>query len=214
MQFVLILVAAILVLVLLAFPRIAKSSQPPAPQNVAPNASLFRQWPSKYPGGMLYVDIGAVPKIQNVSMPALDAGSKDAAKMKISSNASSGLKDKWICADVLLTASLPTGVVATANPSVVGTECVASMKVPAGTPLTLNADFSHAGGWVETVAGDKANPLVVTEKVGPDNVVHKHIGGVKYEDITVAAGAKYTVKTTIGLYQPQLPAPQINASPK
>jgi hypothetical protein len=200
MQLVLIIVAALIVLALLAFPRAAKSAQqPPAPQNIAPNASLFRQWPSKYPGGTLYVE--------------LDGASKDPAKMTINAG-SPGSKDTWKCSDVLLTASMPTGVVATAHPAVVGTECVASMKVPAGTPLTLNADFSHAGGWVESVAGDKASPLVVSEKVGADHIVHKHIAGVKYEDITVVAGNKYTVKTVIGLYQPQIPAQQINPSPK
>jgi len=34
---------------------------------------------------------------------------------------------------------------------------------------------------------------VVTEKLGPDHVVHKHIGGVKYEDCTIQVGSGMSV---------------------
>jgi hypothetical protein len=39
-------------------------------------------------------------------------------------------------------------------------------------------------GWVSAEGGD-ATSDVVLEKVGPDNIQHKHLAGVKYEDITL-----------------------------
>jgi SAM-dependent methyltransferase len=44
-------------------------------------------------------------------------------------------------------------------------------------------------GWVQSAEGGHATADVVTEKIGPDRVVHKHLAGVKYEDITVNCGA-------------------------
>src|SRR5438477_6674216 len=43
-------------------------------------------------------------------------------------------------------------------------------------------------GWVQSVEGGHATSDVITEKVGPDHIQHKHIAGVKYEDITVNCG--------------------------
>jgi len=43
-------------------------------------------------------------------------------------------------------------------------------------------------GWVGSVEGGHATSDVVSEKLGPDHIVHKHIGGVKYEDISVSCG--------------------------
>lgn len=44
-------------------------------------------------------------------------------------------------------------------------------------------------GWLDSADGGFAFSDVVNEKVGTDHIVKKHIGGVKYEDITVNAGA-------------------------
>ncbi len=43
-------------------------------------------------------------------------------------------------------------------------------------------------GFVQSFEGGSATGDVVAEKVGPDHIVHKHIAGVKYEDITVTVG--------------------------
>jgi phage tail-like protein len=47
-------------------------------------------------------------------------------------------------------------------------------------------------GWVQSVEGGHATSDVVNEKVGPDHIIHKHIAGVKYEDITVTCGTGMT----------------------
>jgi hypothetical protein len=39
-------------------------------------------------------------------------------------------------------------------------------------------------GWLQTVGGGGPTSDVVVEKLGSDNIVHKHIAGVKYEDIS------------------------------
>jgi phage tail-like protein len=44
-------------------------------------------------------------------------------------------------------------------------------------------------GWVDSVSGGNAVADVVTEKPGSDSVQRKHIGNVKYEEITVTVGA-------------------------
>lgn len=50
-------------------------------------------------------------------------------------------------------------------------------------------DFgTTTAGWVNSAEGGHATSDVVTEKLGPDHVVHKHLAGVKYEDISVSAG--------------------------
>jgi len=50
--------------------------------------------------------------------------------------------------------------------------------------LTLN---ETAAGFLSFADGGNAFSDVVNEKLGQDNVVRKHIGGVKYEDITITA---------------------------
>jgi phage tail-like protein len=44
-------------------------------------------------------------------------------------------------------------------------------------------------GWVHSVEGGGATGEVVTEKQGTDGVARKHIGNVKYEDITISCAA-------------------------
>ncbi len=43
-------------------------------------------------------------------------------------------------------------------------------------------------GWVSSAEGGHATSDVVNEKIGSDHIIHKHIAGVKYEDITVTCG--------------------------
>lgn len=45
-----------------------------------------------------------------------------------------------------------------------------------------------AAGWIQDVEGGHATADVVNEKQGTDYIVHKHIGNVKYEDITMQVG--------------------------
>ena len=47
-------------------------------------------------------------------------------------------------------------------------------------------------GWVFKVSGGGATADVVSEKIGPDHVIKKHLGGVKYEEIVVEAGLGMT----------------------
>jgi len=47
-------------------------------------------------------------------------------------------------------------------------------------------------GWVQSVEGGHAYSDVVNEKLGPDHIIHKHIAGVKYDDITIACGTGMT----------------------
>lgn len=43
-------------------------------------------------------------------------------------------------------------------------------------------------GWLYGYEGGMAQCEVVSEKTGPDMLVHKHIGGLKYDDITINCG--------------------------
>lgn len=43
-------------------------------------------------------------------------------------------------------------------------------------------------GWLHSAEGGHATSDVVTEKIGPDQMQKKHIGNVKYEDLTLACG--------------------------
>jgi len=43
-------------------------------------------------------------------------------------------------------------------------------------------------GWVWSAEGGHATSDVVSEKLGPDHLIRKHIAGVKYEDITIQCG--------------------------
>jgi hypothetical protein len=45
-----------------------------------------------------------------------------------------------------------------------------------------------SAGMLETTDGGGVTADVVNEKIGPDLIVHKHLAGVKYEDITVTCG--------------------------
>jgi len=51
--------------------------------------------------------------------------------------------------------------------------------------LDLGGDFA---GWISSMEGGQATADVVVEKLGGDLIQHKHIAGVKYEDITVNCG--------------------------
>ncbi len=53
--------------------------------------------------------------------------------------------------------------------------------------FTLELDGVSAG-FLKDADGGHAYSDVVVEKLGPDHIARKHIGGVKYEDITVNAG--------------------------
>jgi phage tail-like protein len=44
-------------------------------------------------------------------------------------------------------------------------------------------------GWIQSVEGGGATSDVVQEKLGPDMIVHKHLAGVKYEDVSINCGA-------------------------
>jgi phage tail-like protein len=63
----------------------------------------------------------------------------------------------------------------------------ASRSFAAGK-YALEIDGQPAG-WLESVEGGSATADVVAGKTGPDNIVRKHIAGVKYEDMTVNCGA-------------------------
>ncbi len=43
-------------------------------------------------------------------------------------------------------------------------------------------------GWLHTAEGGHATSDVIDERLGPDQIIKKHISGVKYEDITVNCG--------------------------
>ncbi len=53
--------------------------------------------------------------------------------------------------------------------------------------FVLEVGNVHAG-WIHSVEGGHATSEVVSEKIGPDHIAHKHLAGVKYEDITVVCG--------------------------
>lgn len=72
------------------------------------------------------------------------------------------------------------------------TGTAAEAAVVAGRPggaakYALELDGSFAG-WLQSFEGGYAVGDVVTEKIGPDHYAKKHIGAVKYEDITVTCG--------------------------
>jgi hypothetical protein len=43
-------------------------------------------------------------------------------------------------------------------------------------------------GWLQTFEGGGPSADVVIEKLGADNISHKHLAGVKYDDITISTG--------------------------
>ena len=63
----------------------------------------------------------------------------------------------------------------------------AMRPAPRGARCALELGGAFVGD-VLSVEGGQAKADVVEEKVGPDHIVHKHIAGVKYEDITITCG--------------------------
>src|SRR5947207_7151585 len=53
--------------------------------------------------------------------------------------------------------------------------------------FAIDVDGVNAG-WVSSVEGGHATSDVIVEKVGVDHIQHKHIGGVKYEDVSISCG--------------------------
>jgi len=62
---------------------------------------------------------------------------------------------------------------------------------PARYAATLTID-GVAGGNVGDLNAPLASSDVITEALGADHVAHKHIGGVKYEDVSFSVGADIT----------------------
>jgi hypothetical protein len=54
--------------------------------------------------------------------------------------------------------------------------------------FALELDSIRAG-WLFKAEGGAAKAEVINEKLGPDHIVKKHIGGVEYEEITVTCGS-------------------------
>jgi phage tail-like protein len=46
-----------------------------------------------------------------------------------------------------------------------------------------------SAGWVQSIEGGHVSADVIVEKIGADNLYHKHLAGHKYEDITINCGA-------------------------
>lgn len=53
--------------------------------------------------------------------------------------------------------------------------------------ISMELDGSFVG-WLQSVEGGNARSEVVAEKLGPEHVQKKHIGAVKYQDISVTCG--------------------------
>ena len=51
--------------------------------------------------------------------------------------------------------------------------------------MDLGGQFA---GWISSIEGGHATSDVVVEKVGADMIQHKHLAGVKYDDISVSCG--------------------------
>ncbi len=65
-----------------------------------------------------------------------------------------------------------------------------------GASFILELDGAVTG-FVKGVQGGEPFADVVTEKLGPDHIVHKHLAGVKYEDISISVG----MGTSKGMYE-------------
>ncbi len=68
-----------------------------------------------------------------------------------------------------------------------GTVATARSAGMAQNEFAMDVDGAPVG-WVSSVEGGHAFADVTLENPGPDHVVRKHIGAVKYEDITVSCG--------------------------
>src|SRR5438128_6047767 len=69
-----------------------------------------------------------------------------------------------------------------------GASSASADKRAAATKFLLDLGKDTAG-WVMSAEGGYATSEVVVEKLGTDQIAHKHIAGVKYEEIEVNAGA-------------------------
>lgn len=76
---------------------------------------------------------------------------------------------------------------ADATAAVASDEAALRFASRATAKFGLELDGSFAG-WIQSVDGGSAVGDVVTEKVGADGFAKKHIGAIKYEDITVNCG--------------------------
>ena len=77
---------------------------------------------------------------------------------------------------------------AVANANVlVGGAAPAAARSFAASKFAIELDGLFAG-WVYSTEGGDATADVVVETLGEDHIQRKHIGGVKYEDITVTCG--------------------------
>ena len=61
--------------------------------------------------------------------------------------------------------------------------------------LELELDREHAG-WLYSFEGGMASSDVVTEKFGPDVLMHKHLSPIKFDDISVSCGAAMSPRFT------------------
>jgi hypothetical protein len=65
------------------------------------------------------------------------------------------------------------------------------LEVPVATAYTSGHFAIEVGGTsgpVTSVEGGTASSVVIAEKAGPDGIVHKHLAGVKYDDIVITCG--------------------------
>lgn len=204
-------VTLLIVIVLLALPQPARSAPNTTPVQVIVPSPQYSPLLNKREFGL--VDL----LITDIGFPALDAASKDAAKMtiKLSPEYTRIYQDKWRCSDVVVQPSILGGgrrgigqdvqrgeLLPAVHPIQLGSECVAHMKIPANTKVNFFIDFSNAGGWIQSVEGGHGTADSVTDKIGPDHIVHKHIAGVKYEDLTVNPGQTTTVNVIVRSYVP------------
>ncbi len=113
------------------------------------------------------------------------------------------LRPSKYCTDMEIAASTPGAILGRAQPQDVNGDCVYSMKVPSGTPFSLYVKFGPSL-WVQSVEGGQATADLVTEKIGPDHIMHKHIAGVKYA--TMKVYEKWKPQLSVEEYAPQVPA--------
>ena len=70
---------------------------------------------------------------------------------------------------------------------VAGQRPIADGRVYAAGRFALELD-SVSAGWLNSAEGGHATADVVTERLGADRIVHKHLGGVRFEDFIVECG--------------------------
>ena len=100
----------------------------------------------------------------------------------------SGVTAAMVAAPALVQESAATPQDAAAGGNVlVGGALPAVQRTYTAGKFALELDGLFAG-WVFSTEGGNATGDVVVEKVGEDHIERKHIGGVKYEDITVTCG--------------------------